>query len=215
MGDLNGHHLWWQGPLPSTARISYRCQMIAYWLEDNNFHLQNEPAISTNHPKNGGRPFTIDLCFSQGSTTQSILMLVVDHNTTSDHSAKVSMALSLPTVTIPVARRPCWHRANWETLDSQIQSAKMDLLQLHGKDDTLHAVTIITHLIHQAGDEAVPVKTPWKTDTPWWNHSLMLAKQSVKRANQCAHLQPTVMNLNHSQCKRSKWSTMVQNTKTA
>jgi len=42
-----------------------------------------------------------------------------------------------------------------------------------------------------------------------------LAKQSVKRVDRCAHLQPTVMNLKDSRCKRSKWSTMVQNAKTA
>jgi len=91
----------------------------------------------------------------------------------------------------------------------------MDLSQLHGMDDTLSAVTNITQLIHQAVDEAVPVKTLWKTAAPWWNHSLTLAKQSVKRADRRAHLQPTVTNLNDSRCKCSKWSTMVRNAKTA
>jgi len=91
----------------------------------------------------------------------------------------------------------------------------MDLSQLHGMDDTLRAVANINQLIHQAVDDAVPVKTPWKTAAPWWNHSLTLAKQSVKRADRCACLQPSVTNLNDSQCKRSKWSTMVRNAKTA
>jgi len=91
----------------------------------------------------------------------------------------------------------------------------MDLSQLHGMDDTLCAVTNITQLIHQAVDEAVPVKTPQKTAAPWWNHSLTLAKQSVKCADRRVRLQPTVTNLNESHCKRSKWSTMVRNAKTA
>jgi len=213
MGDLNAHHPWWQGPLPSTANISCGSQTIANWLEDNNFHLQNEPAIPTHHPRNGRRPSTIDLYFSQRSTTQSILTLAMDHNTTSDHSA-ISVALSLPTVTTPVAPHQCWRRANWETFDSRIQSAEMDLSQLHGMENTLCAVTNITQLICQAVDEAVPVKTPQKTAAPWWNYSLMPAKQSVKRADRRACLQPTVTNLNDSWCKRSKWSTMVQNAKT-
>jgi len=214
MGDLNAHHPWWQGTLPSTARISRGSQTIANWLEDNNYHLQNEPAIPTHHPRNGGCHSTIDLCFSRESTTQSILTLAVDHNTTSDHSA-ISVALPLPTGTTPVAHRWCWRRANWETFDFRIQSAKMDLSQLHGMDDTLRAVTNITQLIHQAVDEAVPVKTLRKTGAPWWNHSLTLAKQSVKRADRWARLQPTVTNLKDSQCKHSKWSTMARNAKTA
>jgi len=64
MGDLNTHHLWWQGPLPQTARISCASHTIANWLEDNHFHLQNEPANPTHHPRNGGHPATIDLCLS-------------------------------------------------------------------------------------------------------------------------------------------------------
>jgi len=164
-GRPYAHHPWWQGSLPSTARISRGSQTIANWLEDNNFHLQNEPAIPTHHPRNGRCPSTIDLCFSRGSTIQSILTLAVDDNTTSDHCA-ISVALSLPTGTTLVAPRRCWCRANWETFDSRIQSAKMDLSQLHGMDDTLCAVTNITQLIHQAVDEAVPVKTLRKTAAP-------------------------------------------------
>jgi hypothetical protein len=64
MGDLNAHHPWWQGPLPPTVRISRASQAIADWLENNNFHLENEPSIPTHHPRNGGRPSTIDLCLS-------------------------------------------------------------------------------------------------------------------------------------------------------
>jgi ribonuclease HI len=214
MGDLNAHHPWWQGPLPQTSRISRASHTIANWLEDNNFHLQNEPAIPTHHPRNGGQPSTIDLCLSRGSTTQSILTLSVDHNTTSDHSA-ITVTLSLPTAMVPEVPRRCWRKANWEKFDSQIQTAKMDLSQLQGTDDTLRAIANITGLIHQAVDEAVPMRTPWKTAAPWWNHSLTLAKQSVKRADRRARLQPTATNLEDSQYKRSKWSTMVRNAKTA
>jgi len=97
MGDLNAHHPWWQGPLPSTARISAASHKIANWFKDNNFFLHNETAIPTHHPRNGGRPSTIDLCFSQGSTTQSIFALAVNHNTTSDHSS-ITATLALPSI---------------------------------------------------------------------------------------------------------------------
>ena len=182
MGDLNAHHPWWQGPLPQAARISTASHTIANWLEDNNFYLQNEPAIPTHHARNGGQPSTIDLCLSRGSPTQSILTLAVDHETTSDHSA-VTITLSLPSATAPTIPRRCWHKASWETFDSRIRSARMDLSQLQGADDTLRAVTNITQLIHKAVDEAVPVRTTRRTEAPWWNHSLTLAKQSVKRAD--------------------------------
>jgi len=59
MGDLNAHHPWWQGPLPSTARISRGSQTIANWLEDNNFHLQNEPAVTLG-------------CFTNGTIVQVV-----------------------------------------------------------------------------------------------------------------------------------------------
>jgi len=95
MGDLNANHPWWQGPLPQSARVSRASHTIANWLEDNNFHLQNEPAIPTHHPWNGGHPSTIDLCLSRGSVTQSFLAQAVNHDTTSDHSA-VTVTLSLP-----------------------------------------------------------------------------------------------------------------------
>jgi hypothetical protein len=182
MGDLNAHHPWWQGPLSQTTRISRASHSIANWLEDNNFHLQNEPAIPTHHPRNGGSPSTIDLCLSRGSTTQSILTMAVDHDTTSDHSA-ITVTLSLPTATVLAVPRYCWRRADWAKFDSRIQSAKMNLSQLQGTDDTLRAISNITQLIHQAVDEAVPVRSPWKTAAPWWNHSLTLAKQSVKRSD--------------------------------
>ena len=214
MGDLNAHHPWWQGPLPSTVRISRASQAIADWLEDNNFHLQNKPSIPTHHPRNGGRPSTIDLCLSRGSTTQSILSLAVNHDTTSDHSA-VTVTLSLPTATAPAVPRRCWRKADWRLFDSRVQSAGMDLSQLQGTDDTIRAITNITRLIHQAIDDAVPLKIPRKVAAPWWNHSLTLAKQSVKRADRRARLQPSAANLEDSHNKRSKWSKMVRNARTA
>jgi hypothetical protein len=112
MEDLNAHHPWWQGPLPQTARISRTSHTIANWVEDNNFYLQNEPAIPTHHPRNGGYPSTIDLCFSRGSTTQSILALAVDHDTTSDHGA-ITITLALPSAVVPTVLRRCWHKADW------------------------------------------------------------------------------------------------------
>jgi hypothetical protein len=57
MGDLNAHHPWWQGPLPPTRRVSRASQTIADWLENGNFHLQNEPSIPTNHPRTSGKNF--------------------------------------------------------------------------------------------------------------------------------------------------------------
>jgi len=69
IGDLNAHHPWWQGPLPRTTRTSPASLTIANWLEENSFHLQNEPAIPTHYPRNGGSASTIDLCLSRGATT--------------------------------------------------------------------------------------------------------------------------------------------------
>jgi len=80
MGDLNAHHPWCQGLLPQAARISTASHPIANWLEDN-FYLQNEPAIPTHHPRYSGQLSTIDLCLSRGSPTQSILTLAMDHET--------------------------------------------------------------------------------------------------------------------------------------
>jgi len=91
----------------------------------------------------------------------------------------------------------------------------MDLSLLHGMDDTLHAIANIIQLIHQAVDEAVPVRFLWKTATPWWNHSLTLAKQSVKHADCQARLYPTEANQEDSQYKHLKWSIIVRNAKTA
>jgi len=91
----------------------------------------------------------------------------------------------------------------------------MDLSQLQGVDDTLRAITNITKLIHQAVDEAVPMKKSRQTEAPWWNHSLTLAKLSAKRADRRAWLQPSDTNQKDSQHKRHKWSVMVRNAKTA
>jgi len=213
-GDLNAHHPWWQGLLPQSAHISTASHTIANWLENNTFCLQNELAIHTHNPRNGGQPSTINLCFSRGSPTQSILTLAVDHDTTSDHSA-VIITLSLPSALAPTIPRRWWPRAYWETFNSKIRSAKMDLLQLQGTDDTLRAVTNITCLIYEAVDEAVPVRMTQKTAASWWNHSLTLAKQSDKCAARWARLHPTNVNLKDSQYERHKWSILVQNAKTA
>ena len=91
----------------------------------------------------------------------------------------------------------------------------MNLSRLQGVDDTLPPITNITRIIHQAVDEAVPLRVPHKVVAPWWNHSLTLAKQSVKRADRHARVQPTIANREDSQQKRSKWSLIVCNAKTA
>jgi len=91
----------------------------------------------------------------------------------------------------------------------------MDLSQLQGMDDTLRAITNITRLINQAVNKAVPLMVARKVAVPWWNHSVTLAKQSVKRADRRARLQPTTANCEDSQYKCSKWSIMVRNAKTA
>jgi len=56
----------------------------------------------------------------------------------------------------------------------------MDLSDLQGLDATLHAISNITLLIHQATEIAIPYKNPRKTEAPWWNHSLTLAKDATK-----------------------------------
>jgi len=145
---------------------------------------------------------------------QSDLSLAVDHDTTSDHSA-VPVTLSLPMAPAAAVPRRCWCRADWGLFDRRVQSAGMDLSQLQGTDDTLRAITNITCLINQAVDEAVPLRVPRKVAAPWWNHSIILAKQSFKRADRRACLQPTAANRKDSHYKRSKWSIMVQNAKTA
>jgi len=65
MGDLNAHHPWWKGLLPQSARVSRASHTIANWLEDNHFHLQNEPAIPTHHPWNGGHPLPLTCVFPE------------------------------------------------------------------------------------------------------------------------------------------------------
>jgi len=214
MGDLNAHHPWWQGLLAQTLRTSQASHTVANWLEDNNFYLQNQPETPTHHPRNGGQPSTIDLCLFRGSVTQSILTLAVDHETTSDHSA-ISISLSLPLTVAPTAPRRCWRKADWGKFDDTVKSAGMDLSNLQGTNDTLRAISNITKLIHQAVDEAVPLKGSRKMEAPWWNHSLTLARQSVKRADRRARLQPSDASRKDSQYKRHKWSTMVRNAKTA
>ena len=69
MGDFNAHHMWWRGTLMHSASTSAATHSIVNWLETNYFHLGNKPGIPTNHPRNGGTPSTIDLCFSRGSIT--------------------------------------------------------------------------------------------------------------------------------------------------
>ena len=214
MGDFNTHHPWWQGPLPRTVRISAASHTIADWLEENNFHLHNEPAIPTHHPRNGGCPSTIDLCLSRGSTTESILALAVDHDTTSDHSSLTATLALLYSIPTTPARRN-WFKANWATFHEHVQAAGRDLTNLQGKADTLRAVTNITTILHQATNAAVPLSTPRRTAAPWWNHSLTLAKKSVKRADKRARQQPSSTNRADSQTKRHHWAMMVCTAKAA
>jgi len=149
MGDFNAHHVWWQGPLPQTARTSAASHDLAEWLESNNFQLHNVPGLPTHHPRNGSTPSTIDLCLSRGDITTSILSLDTDHGTTSDHSS-VTVTLALPSATSPVPVRRNWHKANWETFREYILSTGIDLTNLQGKEDTLRAVTSVTTILHKA-----------------------------------------------------------------
>ena len=215
LGDFNAHHVWWQGTLPQSARTSAATHSIVDWLETNNFHLHNKPGIPTHHPRNGGIPSTIDLCFSCGSITQSILALAIDHDTTSDHSS-ITISLSLPSSpspNTPPLQRRAWHRADWNAFASHIQSANMDLTNLSGKEDTLRAISNITGLIHSATDIAVPFRGSGKRNAPWWYHSLNLAKRAVKQADRRARQNPTDTNRKDAQQKCSHWSTMVRQAK--
>jgi hypothetical protein len=214
MRDFNAHHPWWQGPIPSTIRISAASHKIANWLEENNFHLENEPSIPTHHPRNGGRPSTIDLCLSRGATTQSILALAVDHDTTSDHSS-ITTTLTIPCF-IPMApTRRNWQKANWSAFQDHIYATGLDLTNLQGEVDTLRAVSSITTIIGQATDIAVPISQSRHSGAPWWSHSLMLAKQSAKRAARQARLQLSVITRADSQKKYQHWTQMVWTAKAA
>ena len=70
----------------------------------------------------------------------------------------------------------------------------MDFSHLQGTNDTLRAISNVTKLIHGAADEAVPLKRSRQMEVPWRNHSLTLAKQSVKRADRRACLEPSDTN---------------------
>jgi len=193
MGDLNAHHVWWQGPLPQTARTSAASHDLAEWLESNNFQLHNVPGLPTHHPRNGSTPSTIDLCLSRGEITATILSLATDHDTTSDHSS-ITITLALPSAPSSVPVRRNWQEANWETLREHVRSTGIDLTNLQGKEDILRAAANITTILHEAIDAAVPSGTSRKPQAPWWNHSLTLAKRSVKRADKRARLYPTAVN---------------------
>ena len=130
MGDLNAYHLWWQGPLPHAARTSPTSYAIAHWLEHNNFHLQNKPAIPTHHPRtHRSNPSTIDLYLTHRDTTRSALSLAIDDDTTSDHSS-LTLTLSLPYTTPPPKPYLCWAKADWNSFGSHIQATGMDLSDL-------------------------------------------------------------------------------------
>jgi len=213
MGSLNAHHPWWQGPLLHTARTSPASHAIVHWLECNNFHLQNKPAIPTHHPRNGSNPSTIDLCLTHGDTTMSTLLLAIDDDITSDHSS-LTLTLSLPYATPPPKPYRCWAKANWNSIGSYIQATRMDLSDFRGPEASLRVISNITLLIHQVTEATVPYKSQRKAEAPWWNHSLTLAKEATKRADRRARLTPTNTNRQDSQYKRCKWTTIVRNPKT-
>jgi len=214
MGDLNAHHTWWQGPLPPAATTSLASHTIANWLTENNFHLRNIIATPTHHTRNGGQPSTIDLCLSRGKTIQLVIALVIDHDTTSDHSS-LTASLSLPSNAAPQKAQHCWCKADWGSFASHIEAARMDLSNLQGTEDTLCVVTNITHLIHEATNPAIPRKDPQKQEAPWWNQNLTLAKRAVKRAERRARREPNDTNQKDRQYKQHNWSKMVRNAKTA
>jgi hypothetical protein len=214
MGDLNAHHVWWQGPLPQTARTSAASHSLAEWFETHNFQLHNKPGLAAHHPRNGGTPSTIDLCLSRGHITSSILSLATDHDTTSDHSS-ITVTLALPCAAPPASVRRNWHKANWESFSKHIRCSGIDLTNLQGKADTLRAITNVTTILHKAMDAAVPSRVPRKPEAPWWNHSLTLTKRSVKRADKRARLDPSAKNREDSQKKRQHWTALVRVAKTA
>jgi len=56
----------------------------------------------------------------------------------------------------------------------------MDISNPQGTKDTLRTITSITHLIHKATNQAIPMKDPRKQEAPWWNQDLTQAKRAVK-----------------------------------
>jgi len=146
------------------------------------------------------------------SIPQSILVVGINHNTTSDHSS-ITITLSLPSSLEKITPQHAWHKATWDAFTSHSQSADMDISNLGAKEDTLHAISNITILIHQAIDIAVPFREPGKKVAPWWIHSLMLAKRAVKQADSHAGQNPTAINREDTHLKCSHWSTMVQQAK--
>jgi len=165
MGDLNAHHLWWQGPLPQTAHTSKASHSLTEWLESNNFQLHNEPGLPTHHPRNGTTQSTINLCLSRRDISVSILSLATNHNTTSDHSS-ITVRLALPSSRpAPSVWHNC-HKANWETFKEHIRFTGIDLTNLQGREDMLRAVTSITTILHKAINAAVPSSVSQKPEVP-------------------------------------------------
>jgi len=108
-----------------------------------------------------------------------------------------------------------WHKADWGTFNNYIQSTGLDLTNLQGEADTLRAVSNITTIIHKATDIAVPISTSRRPEAPWWNHSLTLAKRSVKRADKHVRLQPSTVTRADSQTKHHHWTKVVRAAKAA
>jgi len=132
MGDLNAHYVWWQGPLPQTARTLAASHDLTEWLESNNFQLHNVPGLPTHHPRNGSTLSTIDLCLTRGEITTTILSLATDRDTTSDHSSiTITLALAYTPSSVPVRRN--WEKANWETFREHVRFTGIDLTNLQGK----------------------------------------------------------------------------------
>jgi len=123
--------------------------------------------------------------------------------------------LALPSTVPPASVQYNWHKANWETFGEHVRSRGMDLTNLQGKDDTLQAVTNVTTILHKAINTAVPSGIARKPQAPWWNHSLTLAKCSVKRSDKRAQLCPSTANQEDRQKKHQRWTAMVRAAKTA
>jgi len=163
---------------------------IVHWLEHNNFHLQNEPAIPTHHPRNGSSPSTIDIYLTCGDITRCTLSLAIEDDNTSDYSS-LTVTLLLPYAAPPPKPYRCWNKVDLNSFNSHIQSTRMDLIDLQGPEAILRTISNITLLIQQATETAVPYNNPRKTETPWWNHSLILAKDTTKQVDRRARLSPT------------------------
>jgi Endonuclease-reverse transcriptase len=176
VGDFNLHHPLWAGPeYPHTDAAATD---LIDLMDDRGLEQLVPPGTTTYETR--GAKTTIDLVWASYSLAEQLIRCEARREWWhgADH-IPIHTEFSLVIPKAPVIKRKQWHATDWDLFTSLFRSHSWIPQPLPDQESIDHAVAILVESIHQAADQATPIKTITGHSRPGYTPEMAALKATV------------------------------------